>query len=474
LTHQSESQSRSNKEESSINSPDNNATSVPSQTLSSIERSPTARSKGSPTKWLLRGLAVGLAGLSAATIGVTVALMMPLPKAIVPNGKSEPLSLGELWNRGFNYQITRPVTLLVMGIDLPLDLPEHSSPDDVFAGRSDTMLLMRIDPSTESVNVLSIPRDTQVEIPGEGIDKVNYANMLGGAELAAQVVSQNLNSVTIDRYVRVSTGAFRELVDVMGGIETFVPERMEYQDQTQGLYIDLQPGWQVLNGEQAEQFARFRNDENGDIGRVQRQQQLIRALRKKLTEPTMLTRIPQVIQLFQKYVDTNLTPEEMFALAHFGLNLEQDNFRMVLLPGRFSTPEEFEASYWLMDSVDTAQVMQEYFDISSVAVLSQQQYGHNLSDLRIAIQNASDDPTLASQVSAYLYSKGLYNIYIVEDWPDHQYETQIIAQRGDIRGATMLESMLGVGRVIAASTGELTSDLTIRLGDDWLDKQQIW
>lgn len=423
---------------------------------------------------MLRGLAVGLAGLFSATVGVAVALMMPLPKAIAPNGRGEPLSLGELWNRGFNYQITRPVTLLVMGVDLPLNLPEDSPSDDVLAGRSDVMLLVRIDPTTDSVNVLSIPRDTQVEIPGEGIEKVNYANLLGGSELAAQVVSQNLNGVTIDRYVRISTEAFRELVDVMGGVEVFVPERMEYEDQTQGLFIDLQPGWQVLNGDQAEQFARFRNDENADIGRVQRQQQLIRALRKKLADPTLLTRIPQVIQLFQRYVDTNLTPEEMFALAHFGLNLGQDNFRMVLLPGRFSTPDEYVASYWLMDSVDTARVMQEYFDTSSVAVLSQQQYDHNLSDLRIAIQNASGDPTLANQVSAYLYSKGLYNVYVIEDWPDHQYETQIIAQRGDIRSATMLESMLGVGRVIAASTGELTSDLTILLGDDWIDKQQIW
>jgi polyisoprenyl-teichoic acid--peptidoglycan teichoic acid transferase len=83
-----------------------------------------------------------------------------------------------------------------------------------------------------------------------------------------------------------------------------VPERMEYEDQTQQLKIDLYPGQQVLNGEQAEQFARFRNDENGDIGRVQRQQQVIRALREKLTDPRLIPRIPQAIQIFQDYIDT--------------------------------------------------------------------------------------------------------------------------------------------------------------------------
>ncbi|PSB16528.1 LytR family transcriptional regulator [filamentous cyanobacterium CCP1] len=472
MTHQSEPQEGRSNVTNSVE-PHVSSPSVSPQTSSQLGLLTAKRPKTSASRWLVKGLAVGLTGLLSATIGAAVALMMPLPKAIAPSGNGEPLSLGELWNRGLNYQITRPVNVLVMGIDLPLDLPEHSSPDDLFAGRSDTMLLVRIDPETDSVSVLSIPRDTQVEIPGEGIEKVNYANLLGGSELAAQVVSQNLNSVTIDRYVRVSTEAFRDLVDVMGGVEVFVPERMEYEDQTQGLFIDLQPGWQVLNGDQAEQFARFRNDADGDIGRVQRQQQLIRALRKKLTEPALLARIPQVIQLFQKYVDTNLTPEEMFALAHFGLNLEQDNFRMVLLPGRFSTPEEYEASYWLMDSVDTAQVMQEYFDLSSVAVLSQQQYEYNESDLRIAIQNASDDPELGGQVAAYLYSQGFYNVYVIEDWPDHQYQTQIIAQRGDLRSATLLESVLGVGHIIPASTGDLTSDLTIRLGDDWLDKHRI-
>lgn len=380
------------------------------------------------------------------------------------------MSVSELWTKSFNYQITRPVNILVTGIDLPLDLPEGKSAEDVFAGRSDVMMLVRIDPGTDSVNVLSIPRDTQVDIPNEGMVKINHANMVGGAEFTAQVVSQNLNGVPIDRYVRVSTGAFRELVDLMGGIEVYVPEAMHYEDQTQKLKIDLEPGQQVLNGAQAEQFARFRNDANGDIGRVQRQQQLIQALRSKLTDPTLLPRIPQAIQIFQRYIDTNLTTEEMLALANFGLGLEQDHFRMVLLPGRFSTPEEFVASYWLMDAAAKDQVMQEYFDVASIAVMSNQ---HSLNDLSIAIQNASSDPQLAGQVSTYLQAQGFQNVYLIEDWPEHQPQTQIIAQRGDIDSATMLESLLGVGQVVPASTGDLSSDLTIRVGDDWMENHQI-
>ena len=440
-----------------------------SESLDSNKQPP--RSTSGAAKWLLRGVAIGITAVLSATIGTAVALMLPLPRAIAPQGNEASRSLTDLWTQHFNYQITRPVNILVMGIDLPLDLPPDKSPDDVFGGRSDTMMLVRIDPTTESVNVLSIPRDTYVDIPGEGPEKINHANMVGGPQLAAQVVSQNLNGVAIDRYVRISTGAFRELVDLMGGIEVYVPERMEYEDQTQQLTIDLYPGQQRLNGAQAEQFARFRNDENGDIGRVQRQQQVIRALRDKLTDPLLIPRIPQAIQIFQEYIDTNLSMEEMLALANFGLGLEQENFRMVLLPGRFSTPEEYVASYWLMDTVARDEVMQEYFDITSVAVLSHQ---NRLDDLSIAIQNASTDPYLGSQVVAYLQSQGFYNLYLVEDWPEPQSQTQIIAQRGDLRSAEMLESVLGVGEVIPASTGDINSDLTIRVGDDWANSHQIF
>lgn len=421
-------------------------------------------------KWLVRGFVLGLSATVSAVVGAALVLMTPLPTALTPQGARQPFSLNDLWRQGFRYQITRPVNILVMGIDLPLNLPEGSDSNDVFAGRSDAMLLVHVDPSVEAVSVLSIPRDTRVDIPELGIEKINYANAAGGPKLAAQVVSSTLNGVTIDRYVRVSTGAFRELVDLMGGIEVYVPERMEYTDNTQKLKIDLQPGQQTLNGEQAEQFARFRNDADGDIGRVQRQQQVIRALREKLSNPAMITRLPAAIELFQKYIDTNLSMEEMLALANFGLDLERENFRMVMLPGRFSTPNESVASYWIIDPVARDQVMQEHFDVSSIAAVTQH---HDRDDLRVAVQNASSNPQLGSQMAAYLESQGFSNVYLIEDWPEPQSQTQIIAQRGDIRSAELLESVLGLGEIVPDSTGDLQSDLTLRIGDDWTQQPRI-
>ncbi len=423
--------------------------------------------------WLLRSLMLGGTAVLAATVGGLLALITPLPAAIAPQS-SKPMSLEDVWQQGLGgYRIDRPINILVMGIDLPLDLPnlpEDAISPDVFAGRSDTMLLLHVDPAGQTASVLSVPRDTQVAIPGEGVEKINYANVVGGSKLAAQVVSQNLNGVTIDRYVRVSTEAFRSLVDLLGGVRVFVPEDMKYTDETQHLYINLKQGWQTLDGKQAEQFARFRHDDKGDIGRVQRQQQLIRALRENLANPAMVTRLPQAIGLFQKYIDTNLSPEEMLSLASFGLGLQKDNLRMVMLPGRFSTPDEFVASYWLMDETAKDQVMNEFFSVSSVAAVAHQ---NNFINTRIAIQNASSDPELGDRAAAYLQSQGFSNVYVVEDWPDRQSQTQIIVQRGDLQGAASLENMLGIGQVVSASTGDLQSDFTLRVGDDWNKRSKV-
>lgn len=414
-------------------------------------------------KWVFWGSMFALTAATSAVVGAVFTLMTPLPDAIAPQA-SQPLSVKELWQKSFGFHVARPVNILVLGMDEARDGSEKS--EDVFAGRSDTMLLVRVDPIANTASILSIPRDTRVTIPGAGIRKINHANVEGGPELAAQVVSNTLNGITIDRYVRVSTSAFREMVDLLGGVEVYVPEPMKYVDNTQKLTIDLEQGNQILNGDQAEQFARFRQDGNGDIGRVQRQQQLIRALRDRITNPTVITKLPEAIALFQKYIDTNLSLEEMLALANFGLNLEKDDFRMVMLPGRFSSPSEYVASYWIMDRDGRDQVMADYFEMGSVASVDHRE----VNQLRIAVQNASGQPNVAHQMMEMLREQGFDNVYLVQDWSGTEDQTQIIVQRGDLQGATMLETVIGVGAVIPASTGDLDSDLTIRVGADWVNQ----
>lgn len=412
------------------------------------------------------GFAFALITTISATLGATLALLSPLQ--IGPTTEQPGRSLVDLFRGGFQYGISRPVNVLVMGIDQIPAVDQKSV--DQFSGRSDTMLLVRLDPEAQNVNVLSIPRDTQIEIPGVGVVKINQANVVGGPALTSEVVSRTLSDVSIDRYVRIDTSAFRELVDLLGGVEVFVPQRMFYEDQTQKLKIDLQPGWQTLNGAQAEQFARFRQDQHGDIGRVQRQQILLKAIQKRLINPLMLTKLPQAFSLVQKHLDTNLSVGEMLALAQFGLRLgDPDRLNMVLLPGRFSQPGEYNASYWIMDPDGVERVMRNYFqvDSSESSGLSEQEIDPTQQTLKIAIQNASSNPEAGQQMVRYLADQGFGNVYLDGDWPDVQDQTQVIAQRGDLDAARSLETALGVGKVRADSTGNLDSDLTIRVGQDW-------
>jgi hypothetical protein len=232
------------------------------------------------------------------------------------------------------------------------------------------------------------------------------------------------------------------------------------------LYIDLYPGWQTLNGDQAEQFARFRSDA-GDIGRVQRQQILLKALRERLTNPMVVPSLPQAVRVVQRYVDTNLTLEEMLALANFGLEIDANEFQMVMLPGRFSSATEFEASYWLPDWEASATVLRTFFQTEGVGIYADNNNSRYVANLRIAVQNASDTSGAGAAMAGYLRENGFGNVYLVNDAPTTSRDTQVIAQRGDRDSAEMLQSMLGQGRVLSESTGDLDSDITIRVGQDW-------
>lgn len=399
-------------------------------------------------------------------VGGTVTLMLPSGESETrTDGESG--SFGALWQSGFRHTITRPVNILVMGVDA---VPEaEGDPSLALEGRSDTLLLVRANPEKQVANVLSIPRDTRVEIPEYGIAKVNQANVEGGAVLAARTVSANLGNVTIDRYVRIDTTAFRNLVDLVGGIDVDVPRAMRYRDRTQGLEIDLQPGFQRLDGDQAEQFARFRQDAYGDIGRVQRQQVLLRALRDRLRQPSVLPRLPQALRIVQQSIDTNLNLEEILALVGFAMNLESDQFQMVMLPGRFSQPGEYLASYWIQDRQGIDQMMGKFFDTQPMTLVSDNTSSNRL---RIAVQNASTHSGVAEEVAAYLRDQGYRNVYVVQDWSGSLSDSQVIAQRGNLDSARTLQTALGFGAVVADSTGDLASDLTIRVGDDWPQQRE--
>lgn len=410
-----------------------------------------------------------LTGTSTTSLGAMTSLFAPvepefLTQLLQFNTSDVP------WRKRLPYRLSRPINILVMGIDNVPGVGENSP--DVFEGRSDTMLLLRAHPTNQTVSLLSVPRDTQIKIPRIGLAKINEANVHGGPKLAINLLENTLNDIQINRYIRVSSGAFRELVEQLGGVEVFVPQPMSYVDNTQKLNIDLQAGWQTLNGEQAEHFARFRDNIYGDIGRIQRQQALLQGLRNRVTNVAVLPRLPQIIRVMQKYVDTNLSFQEILALMNFGIDLERDDLRMVMLPGSPSSSDEYLTSYWIIDEPGRDRILEQYFDVKLNKFNRDNLYNPmevketSPLETKIAVQNASSNSQAAEKFAQYLRDKGFYNVYVVPDWSDKQRLTQVIVQGGDLKSAAVVKTALGFGNIEAASTGEIGSDFTIRLGED--------
>ena len=379
--------------------------------------------------------------------------------------------------------LTRPVNILVLGtIILTSDLPDAQSKpkgkylaevDNNLNGMSDAMLLIRFDPATKKVAVLSIPRDSRVNIQGVGTTKINFANYAGGASLSAQTVSQVLGDISIDRYIRFNVNGFGKLIDALGDVDIYVPKKMKYQDDSQHLYINLNAGQQKLNGSKAIQFMRYRHDDLGDIGRVQRQQAFFRAFIDQKLKPEIIIKFPEILAIIKDNIDTNLSVEEVLALTGYTSKIDRKSIQMHMAPGRFSTTGEFDnLSYWILDNRLLTKIMNQSFgtskqtDSSSTEVTPQ--------TLRVAIQDSMSQPEGSKKATTILSKAGYAQVFPASDrWTKPLAKTQIIAQNGDKASAEKLRDALGIGEVLVESTGDIESDITVRVGKDWLQTNNI-
>ncbi|SBO42876.1 LCP family protein [Cyanobium sp. NIES-981] len=182
---------------------------------------------------------------------------------------------------------------------------------DVGGGNTDVIATLRIEGGTTYIT--QVPRDTYIEPEGYGPQKINALYAIGGTDLLEQELSRKLGQ-PITHHLVVNLRAIRHMADALGGIEVDVPKRMRYTDRSQGLTIDLQPGPQLLKGNDLEGFLRFRHDEWGDIGRIERQQLALKALFRKLTRPENLVRLPVLLNAGGKDVKTDLGPMELGGL----------------------------------------------------------------------------------------------------------------------------------------------------------------
>jgi anionic cell wall polymer biosynthesis LytR-Cps2A-Psr (LCP) family protein len=267
----------------------------------------------------------------------------------------------------------------------------------------------------------------------------------------------------VDRYVRINVQGVEKLIDALGGVTVTVPQDMKYQDDSQHLYINLKAGEQKLNGNQSLQFLRFRYDANGDIGRIQRQQTFMRALAEQTINPATIARLPKILSVIQSNVDTNLSVEELLALLGYASQVNRSNVQMLMLPGNFSSPSEYNVSYWLPSYGDIDTLVDQYFGFGTQTVSN----NPDPSRVRIAIQDSTNNPVAVQALTQTLRDSGYSNVYVDKDLQTPLPTSRIVAQRGDMATAEMVQRFLAIGEARVESTGALNSDITIQLGQDW-------
>ncbi|MDO7905214.1 LCP family protein [Paenibacillus sp. JX-17] len=215
------------------------------------------------------------------------------------------------------------VNVLILGGD--------SRGDD--AGRSDSVMVLSIDPSSKKVHLFSVLRDTYVDIPGHGRGRLNAAFAYGGTELTRQTVSKLLG-ITIHNYIYTDFNGFISLVDALGGVDIEVEKDMYYTDSAdKHMYdIDLKSGLQHMDGKTALQYVRFRHDATSDFSRTERQRNFLTQVANKMQSTSTIFKIPGILNAIAPYIQTDLSPTQMLKLASLGMDLDVKGMDRQQLP----------------------------------------------------------------------------------------------------------------------------------------------
>ncbi|NCD09290.1 MAG: LytR family transcriptional regulator [Negativicutes bacterium] len=247
--------------------------------------------------------------------------------------------------------LNKRLNVLILGID-DGDNEFKDAPK-----RTDVMLLASFDPVKNDVAILSLPRDTRVKIPGnQGLDKINHAYAYGGVPLAKKTVA-NLLMVPIHHYVLLNWQGFIDVIDIIGGIDYYVENDMDYEDPYADLSIHIEHGFQHMDGKKAGEYIRFRNDEMGDIGRVQRQQRFLKALASEMFSIGNVVKVPTLINSVEKHLQTDMDFLTMVKAANSFKVFGGEKVRAQMLYGDFQTIDG--VSYWVTSQDKTEQTLKE-------------------------------------------------------------------------------------------------------------------
>lgn len=345
---------------------------------------------------------------------------------------------------------------------------------------TDTIMLVKYEPKEQKASMLSIPRDTFIgnsKANADPRDKINALCQGTNPEKTVAAVSK-LTGIPVTNYILVDTKIFRELVDLIGGVYFNVPIDMDYEDFTQGLYIHVKAGYQLLDGETAEGVVRFRHNQDGttyseeygeqDFGRTRTQREFLKAMAKQILQAKNIFKIGELLDLAYNSIKTNITMAEFKDYIPALVNFNPDNLQADRLPGK---PQFLNGySFVINDEIESKMIVEKLFSEQLETDDTKKENGAFPKlvgeGIKVEILNGTSNSNTLKNLEKKLVENG-YTV-IGTETTSKISKTVIINNTGkEEKVSNDLKTIVGLGKVEFNYKETSDSDFTIIIGADY-------
>lgn len=425
------------------------------------------------------------AGLAGPTINEQGTPIVPAVEELPPPISIPDSDLPPAWDGASR------ITVLLIGLDYRDWVAGEGAP------RSDSMILLTIDPLTKTAGMLSIPRDMWVNIPGFGYSRINTAYSSGegsklpggGPELARKTVEQFIG-VPVQYYAQIDFFAFVEFIDLIGGIDVHNNERLRLDPVGEGQDKILLTccGMRHLNGEEALAYARFRKDKEGDVARAERQQKVIIAIRDKVLSPenfpVLLGKARQFYEEFSAGIKTNMPFETALQLGVLAKDIPVESIKKGVIDYTMVTLDDVilggQKASIMKPMPDKIRVLRDEIFTSGGALSPMAAAGDPTALMqadvaRVRILNGSFTPGLDTTTGNYLLTQGVQVTEI--GTADRAYDrTTVVLYAPKLYTLKYFQALFGISenaQIVISPDPASTVDIEVRLGNDWASSNPL-
>lgn len=334
--------------------------------------------------------------------------------------------------------------------------------------RADTIILAKVDPKAKKIWMLSIPRDTRVEIPGHGVRKINAARELGGADDGDALLIETVKEFTgipINYYMDVSFLGFVKAVDTLGGLWIDVDVEIDdwkaasHSKNHRASHID--PGYQLLDGEHALTFVRSRDFPDADFTRMKHQQEFFKALVKQMTRPGNVLKVPSVVSGISKNVVSTLPMGDVVSIARSLQGMDPDALQTATITGEWRSP------YVWPDEERKAMLIDAFISGGSFDGSAKPDTGIDPAGVTVTVRNGAGLEGVASSAAAVLTGAG-FNVTNVGNANQFVYDRTLVVYDEERALADTVLKALPKGEVVASrGMYEFSTDVLVVVGKDW-------